>query len=398
MVQRKKIATLINSLFGILIVVVWLMPVSNQRGALNSGLSNRMYLCFFVLFSLMFIYDLYRTKFLITRQILLVLFGISLLLIFSLLTYISDNSILFGIKEFLAFFFMLMILGYRFKFVHATKLWKLIFYIASLIIVLAGFGMLLGNSLVWNFFATHYVNHYSYVYEEFEMLRKPVTFFAANSITCPIYFFMFFIWELCESKTNKIISIFFRVSFIILILGCFNNSAILFLGLITLYYLTNSTEKLNSKTLFIRIAIVVIVMAFLMINISKIEGILFSQANGILGRYSSSGAGTLRETVQYILDLNLPIGCMLVHNLYITDSGFVVYILRGSLLFAIIIYYLLKTSMDYSMPNQFVSRFMFISILLAEIGYPILIAQRFMPLLLFFFLYVKEFGYVQEKK
>lgn len=398
MLRGVRIERFLNSFFGILIVIVWLMPVSTQRGVLNSGLSNRMYLCFFLLFSLMLFFDFKNFKITITRQIKLVGLGITILLVFSLLTYTTDNSILFGVKEFLTFFYMLLILGYRFKYVQATEFWRVIFYIISFIIVFAGFGMLLGNPHIWDFFGTYYVNHYSYVYEEFELLRKPVTFFAANSITCPIYFVMFFIWELCESKTHKILSIFFRLSFSILILGCFNNSAILCLGLIGLYYMINSSEKLSAKKLLIRVAIVITIIVFLMTNISYIESIIFSQANGILGRYSSSGAGTLRETIQYILDLNLPIGCTLVENLYITDSGLVVYTLRGSIIFTILVYYLLKSSMNFYMPYEFVSGFMCIALICFEIGYPILIAQRFMPLLLFFFLYVREFGDTQKKR
>ena len=386
-INFKKI---INSIIPIVLIIVWLMPVSESRGILNSGLNNRMYMCVTALVCFMVIYDVIDGKKIKKNALVLVLFSVFLLVIFSALTGLIQPKVAFGWREFAIYLTMLLIIGYRFTAIKPNKMWRVSFYIASTVIGILGLLMLLGNTNVWDFFAKYYVNHYSYVYEEFELLRKPVTFFAANSITCTIYFLIYFIWELCESKRHRVISIIYRMVYIVLIAGCFNNSAILCLGLIVLYYLLSSSKYLTKIRLFVNVLIVIVAMIILICNMDYITSILFSEANGILGRYSSAGAGNLIDTIRYIMNFHMPIGCMLIPDLYITDSGFIVTTLRGSVILTVVVYYLLYTALRYYTEDVFLTRFFFIAILAFEVGYPILVAQRFVPILCFFLLYVKN--------
>jgi len=372
-------------------MLVWLMPVSNQRGVLNSILNNCMYIFFIITIFLMVLYDVWNKKTININSTKISIFCIFLLIFFSICTAQINPGISFGWKEFATFVALFMVIGYRFSYITPNKTWRTIFYIVSTVIAVCGILMLIGNSDVWDFFSTYYVNHYSYVYEEFRKVKKPVTFFAANSTTPPVYFMIYFLWELCESKRHKLLSIIYRIIYIILLIGCFSNSSILCIGLIILYYLFSSAGGLTKKKLIINTGIVVFTMIIIMYNLRYLQSIIFSKANGLLGRYSASAAGNVLVNIYYILGMNIPIGCMLVDGLYITDSGVIVYILRGSLLLMLGIYYLLYSSLIYYTKDKFTAKYIFICILCFEIAYPILIAQRFMPFLCFFFLYVNSF-------
>lgn len=392
----NKLYKIINCIFAFSLILIWLMPVSNQQHTLNVGLSNQMYICIFVCIFVMFFYDLIKSSSFCKRNFCVATLGLVLLIIFSLLTTIFKQGGSFGLRELLMYTMLFIVLGHRFKFISASEIWRKLFYVASTIIALCGILMIVGNSAIWNFFSTYYVNHYSYSYALFESLRRPVTFFAANSTSCPVYFIIYFIWELCEKK-HKVLRMVFRGVYVALILACFNNSAILCVALIAFYTLFHS-KKLTYKRLIINSVIIIGITIAVMMNIDYFQSIFSSKANGILGRYTSSGAGNLVDTIKYILDFNMPIGCVFFSDLYATDSGLVVYALRGSVILDVCIYYLLYRSLKYYISDQFTSAFLFISILGFEVGYPILIEQRFLPFLLFAYIYIKRFAVYEKSK
>jgi len=382
----------VNIVLPVLLILVWLMPVSNQSAILNSVLINRMYLYMIALFSIMIIYDFAFSKIINTIDATIIIVNILIVLFFSYVQSRYYPSAGFGYREFSIYLMMLFILGYHFRTLTAGKIWRVLFYAVSILIAIVGVLMIIGNSTVWKFLGTYYVNHYSYSYVEFEALKRPITFFAANSTTTPEYFLIYCIWEFCETEKHPLVSAVFKIIYIFLMAALMNNSGILAIALIALYYLVNTGKQLSIRNILLKLLIFFGIVIALIYTHEYIQSILFSGKNGVLGRYSSSGAGNVLSDIKYITALNWPTGFTFVPNLYFSDSGVVVNLLRAGVIGAVGVYLLLWRAFKYALNNYFRTFFMFMSLMFFEVAYPILVEQRFLLFLCFFLIYVKRYA------
>ena len=101
--------------------------------------------------------------------------------------------------------------------------------------------------------------------------------------------------------------------------------------------------------------------------------------------------------MNYIFSGGIPTGVVFVPKLFYTDCGMLVYILRGGFILPILIYISLYRCLKYYLLDGFKAKYIFICILGFEIGYAALIAQRFLPLFLFFLLYNKMFNDEEQR-
>lgn len=381
----------INNLFPIFFVIIWLMPVSNEKTILNSNMNNFMYIMVVLLVAFAILYDVkIAKKFRLTKEIMKVILVAIILIAFSIPTAIMHPEANFGSREFTFYITLMLILSYRFISFKPNLIWRQVLYAVTMVICISGILMILGSNSVWSFFSTYYVNHYFYAYTEFEKMRKPITFFVANSTTVPIYFLLFMFFEICEPKSK--LSFLIRICLISLILFCANNSAIMAIVLIVGYYLFNSDKKMTAKKIILNGIIILVIVSGILFGYTYLSEIILSKANGILGRYTRSGAGNLIVDINYILGFNLPIGCVFLPTLFYADSGPIIYTLMGSILFPVIIYTSLYKALKYYTPSRFVARYLFICLFAFEIAYPILTEQRFLPLFMFFLIYIKTNG------
>lgn len=383
-----SIEKIINNLFPILFVCIWLMPVSNEKNVLNNSMNNFMYIMVVLLVVFAIMYDVkIARKLRLKKEIIKVVLVIIILIAFSIPTAIMHPEANFGLREFTFYIILMLILSYRFVSFKPNLIWRQVLYIVTIVICISGILMILGSHNIWSFFSTYYVNHYFYAYIEFEQMRKPVTFFVANSTTVPIYFLLFMCFEICEYKSK--LAFLLKVCLVLLILFCSSNSAIMAIALIAGYYLFNSDKKMTAKKIILNEIIILAIVGGLMLGYTYLSEIILSKANGILGRYTTAGAGNLVVDINYILGFNLPIGCVFLPTLFYADSGPIIYTLMGSILLPIIIYTSLYKTLKYYISSRFVARYLFICLFAFEIAYPILTEQRFLPLLMFSLIYIK---------
>lgn len=76
------------------------------------------------------------------------------------------------------------------------------------------------------------MNHLYYIYTEYKVLLKPVTFFAAHSISCFVYFLIYMTWEFCESRKYRLIAWIYKGIFAVLIIACRNNTSLFLFSLL----------------------------------------------------------------------------------------------------------------------------------------------------------------------
>ena len=122
-----------------------------------------------------------------------------------------------------------------------------------------------------------------------------------------------------------------------------------------------------------------------------------SEGNGLTGRYSENSV--LQPTIDYIIENPFsPIGLSYSDKLYYTDSGFILYTLRGSFLMPIVIYIGTFFFFLRNIANRKTAYFLFFSILIFEIGYPILINIRMLYFLPIIVILVNHLDQIEHDK
>lgn len=358
---------------------------------MSTALNNRMYMCFCCLVLFSFVIEEFKTLSMRKKEFNMFFICLFFLITFTVTGAIQYPSAEIGIREFAIYVSLLRILPVRYQYIEATPFWRILFWFFSTAIAITGVLMLLNNEKVWDFFSRYYVNYLYYIYTAYRVILKPVTFFAAHSISCFVYFLTYMTWELCESCKHTRISWIYRLIFAMLILAWRNNTSLFCIAAILMYYEMRYSKKLTMKRiLIVMICGGAIVFAVASNGLTILE-IVNSQGNRIFGRFTALGAGNLVYDINYLLEGGLLTGFVFVPNLFYTDCGMLVYTLRGGIILPILLYVLLYRSLKYYLDDDFNSRYIFICIIGFEIGYAALIVQRFLPLLLFFMLYNKMF-------
>jgi hypothetical protein len=279
----------------------------------------------------------------LTRQNLLFFLVINIsLIVFTISASLWFKEYSFGIYPNFFLLSMLLLLNYKdlghLKYILSVQL------IATWLIITLGIGIIIGNTTITQFL----INNYSAGYEDLlpNMLdaRKPVATFGTHSVASFFLFFLFFLNIKTYQANGKLIYLFTSIVTLLLLVFIRSNTALGYSVIAFIYMF--ATFRKRKASLFIFSAIVILLVLYVGVFDRSILDvfveydvlkILTSNDNGLAGRYS--GNSVLAPTIDYIThNPFVPLGLAFSDKLYYTDSGIILYVLRGSVILASAIY------------------------------------------------------------
>ncbi len=282
-------------------------------------------------------------------------------------------------------------------------------YLKPSLLIVSFFQIVLGAGLLIKDFTIEdfVLNNYSYGYPSLVpyMLQqlKPVTTFATHSVAAFFFFILFVLNFYTYKQNNKFIYLFFSVCFVILLLFTRSNTAYLYIFISLLFLLIHMSKSPISLFWFLTIAAVIVIYGYIeyfdIINVLisyDLSETIGSQGSGVLGRYSASSANYLAPTIQFIKDNPLtPIGLSYSDNIFFTDSGPIIYFIRGSIFLVLAMYLGLYFYFRNNLINKRIGLFLFLVFILFESGMPNLVYTRSLYLLVFVSVY---FNYLSNNE
>ena len=380
----------INMVIPFIIILVWLMPVSNQYNTLNNGMMIRCYIFSLAILLLVFLYEgrINIYQIMISALILLSL------IIFTGITISSKKNIAvvsYGyILNYMSFCVLINVKSIKFR---REKILDILFLAVCAILIIVGILTVLDNAFIEDLLKTNYIIHYPHIYTVMWSAHKTVTFFGTHSIACYIYFILWWLLDYRRHIKKGIINYILMVGMLFNILMCTSVSAILCLGIILVYYYFSWIKKASKSSIIKSLIIILFLGIVVLLNINSIVLILFSSENGILGRYGSSG--NLNVTLRYMIDNIIPIGICDIDGLWLTDGGYFVHLVRGGPILIALFYCGLYRFLKRNIRDKNRFYLLFFSLLLFEVGYQFTISMRFFMIMLFAILY---FSYLFEEK
>lgn len=378
---------LVNGL-PVIILLVWLMPVSNHLNTTNATMMRNCYLMSLAVVFLAFLFQ----KYFDIIQLIISISIMSFLLISTLLFFETHNSgakITYGyLMNYLPFCVLICIKINKFS---DSVVIDFAFISVCIIIIAVGILSVLQNPIIESILKTYYNNHYDYLYILMWQSRKTVTFFGTHSIACYIYFLLW--WGIqCRMRVKKgKINYILTLGIIFNIIMCQSVSAILCVVLITGYYYYKANIKLNAKKLLLLFLLMIAVAIGIILNINTISNILSSDQNGLLGRFGSSG--NLNDTLSYAFNQPIPFGLCDVEGLWLTDGGYYINFLRGGIVMLVLYYFGLYRFLKNNISEKKTRIFLYSCLLLFEVGYQFTMCMRFFMIMLFMVMY---YNYLQN--
>lgn len=374
-----RIRSLFNALMAVLIVIVWLMPVSNHLNTLNDSMSRNCYILNIIVLLIIFFYEnkLNKISLLISTGVIV------LLLTFSLIFHAQHpdiSSLAWGyLYSYVPFCILINI-----KIVKLGQLgiWDRLLDFICILLIAVGILIVVGNALTELILRTYYVNHYAYVYTMmFLNSRKTVTFFATHSIACYLYFLIWWMLEYRNSYKYSIKNVIFMFGMFFDIVMCLSVSAVMCSLIIATYYYIKWVKSTKKKNIVLSVFLLMAVAIGALMNIGRIQSILSSNVNGLNGRFGQEG--NLWATLDFALNNVVPFGICDVDGLWPTDGGFFIQFIRGGILLILLYYLGLYKFLENNIMNRSKRNFLFISLLLFEVGYQFTISLRFFMIALF---------------
>ena len=375
MMRTNKI---FNSVLAILIVLIWLMPVSSMPNTLNETMIRNCYWMNIIVLLAVIIYE--KT---IRAGLSLISLGmIALLLICTWLfhSYYENISVVsFGyLYNYISFCLLININPRR---LSKVRIWDALLDVICVLLITVGILMFLGNEQIEQFLRTFYVNHYSYVYTVMFMSKKTVTFFATHSISCFIYFMIWWMLEYRNSIKFEVKNIIFMIGIIFDIVMCLSVSAVMCSIMIAGYYYIKWTKKATKRNIIFSLILIVGIILAVITNASTIDTILSSNVNGINGRLGTNG--NLWATLKFALQSLIPFGLCDVTGYWLTDGGYFMHFIRGGVLLIVLYYYGLFKLLKNNIKDANKRYVLFFSLMLFEIGYQFTNCMRFFMIMLF---------------
>lgn len=264
------------------------------------------------------------------------------------------------------------------------------------LIIFLGLGVVFRSLFVLQFILNYYIAGYDNLLPNMLSGLKPVGTFATHSVAALFLFIFFYLNIRSYKKLNSFIYLFNAIVLLILLFFIRSNSSLIFL-LFSLIILFNLFKSNKSSLLIVLGIFMLIPLYFIFVDNSLLEIIgnfdlsliLSSDKNGLKGRYSSDSP--LQPTIDYITSHPFsPLGLAVSDKLYYSDSGFILYMLRGSLFLVIAIYYGLFHLLKTNLFDKKDFLFLFFILLMFEIGYPILINIRMLFFIPFIIIYLNH--------
>ena len=174
---------------------------------------------------------------------------------------------------------------------------------------------------------------------------------------------------------------------------CTSVSAILCVGIIVSYYYIKWIKTPQKYNILKGLIGILIALTLVFISKDIIIQILGSDKNGILGRFGSTG--NLNYTLLYAITQIIPFGFCDLNELWLTDGGYYVHFIRGGFFLVFLFYFGLYRYMKINIRDIKRCNFLFLSLLLFEVGYQFTISLRFFMIMLFAVIY---FNYLYNEK
>ena len=223
--------------------------------------------------------------------------------------------------------------------------------------------------------------------------HKTVTFFGTHSISCYIYFIIWWLLDYRMTIKKSILNYIFIVGILLNIIMCTSVSAILCVGIIVSYYYIKWIKTPQKYNILKGLIGILIALTLVFISKDIIIQILGSDKNGILGRFGSTG--NLNYTLLYAITQIIPFGFCDLNELWLTDGGYYVHFIRGGFFLVFLFYFGLYRYMKINIRDIKRCNFLFLSLLLFEVGYQFTISLRFFMIMLFAVIY---FNYLYNEK
>jgi len=268
--------------------------------------------------------------------------------------------------------------------------------IATWLIIILGVGIIIGNTTISNFL----IYNYSFAYEDLlpNMLaaRKPVATFGTHSVASFFIFFLFFLNIKTYQVKGKMVYLITSIIMLLLLIFIRSNTALGYSG-IAFFILAGTFIKKKSSLLLVFGIVVTIFFYISVIDPTIIDvfyeydvlSILTSKDNGLAGRYS--GTSVLAPTIDYIKNNPfVPVGLTYSDKLYYTDSGVILYFLRGSIFLASAIYLGFYSFLNSNLLRKKDVYYVFFFFMIFEIGYPTLIEPRVLCFIPFVVVYLNH--------
>lgn len=368
-----------------LLAVSFFFPVSQGGLFLQSR--------YFIMFFIFLICNALFIK--ITPRNLIFFLSINIsLIVFTIAASLWFNEYSFGIYP--NFFFLSMLLVLNYTDLDTTRYIYTVQLIATWCIIILGIGIVIGNTGISQFV----INNYSVAYDELlpNMLaaRKPVATFGTHSVASFLLFFLVYMNIKTYKVRPKLIYLITSIVLVLLLIFVRSNAALAYSGISFVLLFRMFAKKKSS--LFIGLGIVVAIFLYVgLIDPSIVDvfseydvlKILTSSDNGLAGRYS--GNSVLAPTIDYIKHNPLvPLGLAYSDKLYYSDSGIILYMLRGSIILVLAIYLGFYSFLKDNLLNNRNAIYIFFFFMVIEIGFPALIAPQVLCFIPFLIVYLNH--------
>lgn len=288
--------------------------------------------------------------------------------------------------------------------VIVSSIIRYVFIVSSILLIILGLGVILQSETITDFIINWYSASYEDLLPRMIAVLKPVGTFATHSVAALFSFLFFYLNTVAYKKTKSNIYLILAGFFLIFLFFIRSNTSLLYMGISIIIFL--NLLRNNKKASLLILAFGGISLYFILSSnnfLNQIIGnfnlldIYGSEGNGISGRYSENSV--LQPTIDYIMENPFsPIGLSYSDKLYYTDSGFILYMLRGSFLMPIVIYIGTFFFFLRNIANRKTAYLLFFSILIFEIGYPILINIRMLYFLPIIVILVNHLDQIEHDK
>lgn len=322
----------------------------------------------------------------LNKRNILIVFSINIILLLAtLIQPLVNNLERISWGSYLSFLSLSLIYLISFLEIKCIPLFKNLFALINILSIFLGILIVFNYNSIELFFITHYSMGYQDLLYNMFAFDKPVSVFGSHSIASFFYYLFFYISFQTFIHTKKRFSLLLAIGNLFLIVNLKSVSAYLLLAIAAIQISLYFFKKSNFLKL---IALPATALAIIILVYSPKDNLIYafsSQNNGFIGRYSSNGA--LADNIHYIANNLFPIGLWFSSELYFTDSGFVLNLLKGSIFLVIAIYLGLFILLKHNIRNKNIAHTIFGIICLFELGYPILNFTRtlyFMPFILIY--------------
>jgi hypothetical protein len=339
----------------------------------------------------------------VTRQNLLFFLIINIsLIVFTIAASLWFKEYSFGIYP--NFFLLSVLLLLNYKDLVCSKYILYVQLIATWLIIALGIGIIIGSTPITQFLINNYSSGYEDLLPNMLSARKPVATLGTHSVASFLFFFLFLLNIKTYQANGRLIYLFTSIVTLLLLVFIRSNTALAYSVIAFIFLIATFRKRKASLFIFAGILVLFVLYVgvfdrtildvFVEYDVLKI---LTSNENGLSGRYSNNSL--LAPTIDYIIhNPFVPIGLAYSDKLYYTDSGIIIYVLRGSIILASAIYIGFYCFLKNNLLNKKQLKYIFLFFIIFEIGYPMLVELRVLCFIPFVVVYLNYLSTIKNVK